>query len=130
MLQVTPVQHVAADGLRGISIEKRNCRYLDENEKGTLFNYYTYKSCSFECKLRNVIAELNCTDWKLPLSKDWESVPLCTAAYMDEFNYLMGTREMGDNCDCMPDCEEVTFETTTAILPLHAGMCLIYILTT
>ena len=79
-IRVTPVQHVTAEGLRAFSIEKRMCRYLDENEKATIFNYYTYKSCMFECKLRNVIGVLNCTDWKLPISPDWINVPLCTAA--------------------------------------------------
>ena len=123
-IRVTPIQHVATEGFKTLSLEKRKCRYLDEDEDIKMFNYYTYKSCMFECKLRNVIQTMGCTAWYLPQSEEWSGTPLCTASYLDWFLFRMGSREATANCDCLPDCEEVTFETKRTIQQIHT--CLLY----
>ena len=120
-VDVTPVQHLATDGFKELGVDKRGCKHMDENDAGLLFNYYTHKSCMFECRLKKTIDKLKCTAWELPHSKDWEGIALCTADYLDEFNYLMTTKAMSSDCECLPDCEEVTFDTKITIQSLHSG---------
>ena len=44
---------VPSEDLRGISIEKRNCRFEDEAENMKIFQSYSQSACEFEFKIKH-----------------------------------------------------------------------------
>ena len=44
---------VPSEDLRGISIEKRNCRFEDEAENMEIFQSYSQSACEFEFKIKH-----------------------------------------------------------------------------
>ena len=60
------LQIIAAKSLRELSIEKRKCRFKDENEKMEFLNDYTLDGCEYECALRNARQKCHCAPWNYP----------------------------------------------------------------
>ena len=86
-----------------------------------MFKNYTYKGCIFECRMKNAYNVVKCIPWDYPippsLMKSHE-VQLCNSSrkYSAEstlalFDNYMNSKESIQNCDCMPDCEQQSFET-------------------
>ena len=59
----------AAKSLRDLSIEKRKCRFRDENENMEFLAFYTMDGCEYECALRNARQKCHCTPWNFPRQK-------------------------------------------------------------
>ncbi len=122
MINTIPIQHITTDRLRDLSIENRNCRYLDEQLPNSMFNYYSQKSCLFECKLRESQKRANCTPWNYPyftnethrICDDYQAVENHGEKTESQiFLESMKSPEIRGIClrrNCLPDCETVQFK--------------------
>ncbi len=80
---------------------------------------YHIRMCQFECRLTYAINQTGCMPWDYPNpSSDqiMQERPICTSGNNTESNQLqrfekaMKSPKSLDNCNCMPNCEEVNFE--------------------
>ena len=76
-----------------------------------MFSFYKQKGCLFECKIRYVTDMLGCTPWDIPVPIELSAMTFCNGDKLLEFNQLLDNPISQKECDCLPDCEEVTFET-------------------
>ena len=92
-----------------------------------MFNFYDEKSCQFECRIKHSILESHCVPWEYPtplgLEADWNGFPICTSVSgnkgLAKFERAMNSAKSLKDCDCLPNCEEVAFETQ--VLKLLSG---------
>lgn len=123
-LQVYATQTVASQTFHTLDLNVRKCQYPYENPFGkkSLFQYYSQKSCVFECKLRRCEKAMKCSPWFLPSVND--TLPLCDSFWTFAFqNYMQADHEA--DCEiCLPDCEEISFLTIEMKEKLDAkGIC-------
>ena len=85
-----------------------------------MFKIYKQKGCLFECKVRFAANKTGCTPWDFPVPADLSDMRFCTTTDLFKFNKLLDNPVSQESCDCLPDCEEVTFETQV----LMAVLCL------
>ena len=82
-----------------------------------MFKTYTKRGCQFECRLRDAAAHANCVPWNYPLPKDLEGIQICltwlneTTNPLKKFHARMDDPKSLHKCDCLPDCEEITYKT-------------------
>ena len=89
-----------------------------------MFKAYNVKSCQFECRLKHAIRKAKCIPWDYPRPidkyEDFSRYEMCFggeneqvggASGLDEFDKVMNSNETLSECHCMPNCEQVTFET-------------------
>lgn len=74
---------------------------------GSIFRFYSQKSCKFECRLRQAEKECGCIPWDYPqLDENIELIcdGIKTACFQ---NAMKGYNET--SCQCDPDCEGLVF---------------------
>ena len=76
-----------------------------------MFTFYRQKGCLFECKVRYSANRTGCTPWDFPVPKELSTMKFCNGQDLLKFNQFMDYPISHQTCDCLPDCEEVTFET-------------------
>ena len=76
-----------------------------------MFTIYKQKGCLFECKVRYVANKTGCTPWDFPVPEELSALRFCNGDHLFRFNQLLDNPISQQGCDCLPDCEEVTFET-------------------
>ena len=140
LIKVKPLKHTTSANFRELSIEKRQCRFKDENEVNkyihtlyvcsstvtslflpfqnnqTLFKFYRQKGCQFECRLRYAANFTNCIPWDYPVPEDLDGIDICLSEregknMLKEFGGKMDDPVALEKCDCLPDCEEIKYET-------------------
>ena len=111
-IKVTPVQHVTSEDFRDFPVKVRQCRYLDENPLGdeSMFTYYTKNTCLYECLIRVNSEKTGCLPWYYPSRN--KSVDYCDGYLTNAYEKNIDPW-MYDQCDCLPDCEEVVFQHST-----------------
>ena len=87
---------------------------------------YSKQGCLFECRLKNVFKLTGCMPWDFPIPPSIEkehnnNVRMCNSSRqknedlsqsdLAKFDDYMNHEESVKNCGCLPDCEEVVFET-------------------
>ena len=99
---------------------KINFLLQDTNpDTNSVFRKYSNEGCLFECRLRNAPSHTGCIPWDYPVPQDMEGIDgmeICLAwengrDKLKEFNSIMDDPRVIDSCDCLPDCEEVNYET-------------------
>ena len=112
-----------------------------------MFKGYREQACRFECRLKFAARKAGCVPWEYPLptSRDfnWTSLPFCLSSTKTNaslevgngtsslavFESLMNVvesqqEEGGQGCDCMPNCEQIEYDTQVYMMDLDAdGMC-------
>ena len=106
-IKVTPSQTIASPGMRDMDIQKRKCKFADENENMRILKHYTQAGCYFECRLQESLAKCGCTPWNYPQIGPVDEI--CDLFGNICFQEHMNTAEQLDNCDCPNDCETVSF---------------------
>ena len=103
-----------------MSLDQRKCRLRNENPNPeSMFKYYTQKSCQFECALATALKNSGCIPFNMPhLYKEAGDEALCTRDHLAYFEQNMTDSSTLSHCDCLPDCEGVTFSYTTNTLQL------------
>ena len=83
-----------------------------------MFKAYTKKGCLFECRLRDAAAYANCIPWDYPVPKDLEGIEICLSmknrandSPLKKFHTRMDDPLSLQKCVCLPNCEEITYET-------------------
>ena len=85
-----------------------------------MFKQYKQLGCMFECRLKYAIINSGCIPWNYPVPGGMNEAEfdVCVAHIQKEndtsnlalFHILMESEESMVNCNCIPDCEQVTFE--------------------
>ena len=81
-----------------------------------MFTFYKQKGCLYECKVRYIANMTGCTPWDFPVPKELSTMKFCNGHDLWKFNQLLDDPISHQACDCLPDCEEVTFETQVLFL--------------
>ena len=83
-----------------------------------MFKFYRQEGCQFECRLRNSAKVANCIPWDYPIPPGIYGIDICTDENLGgpitsfkNFSRIMSDPEYLRNCSCLPNCEEVTYET-------------------
>lgn len=114
-----PVQHVASLSFKELSIEDRDCRFINETgNNNSMFKQYRHLGCMFECRLKLAIINSNCIPWDYPVPGGLNETKfeVCVTkpgpgqGNLTLFNELMESDESMSNCHCQPDCEEIKYE--------------------
>jgi hypothetical protein len=140
---VVPTQYTTTEAFKVLPLDTRKCRFTNENPNpDSLFRYYGQKSCVFECHVKYAHAKCGCTPWNYPhfgnesvqvicdgilsycfKQKMQEQVRNCSSCSMTkkkEHHVLsIITVTFQQHCDCLPNCEEVTFEATESSKKLN-----------
>ena len=85
-------------------------------DPNSLFRIYSEEGCLFECRLRNASSHTNCIPWDYPVPQDLDGIDICLGWQngtnnMKKFNAIMDDPEVINTCNCLPDCEHITYET-------------------
>ena len=96
---------------------------LNQNVK-SLFKSYNMKGCQFECRLKYAIKQSKCIPWDYPKPLDddgkWDEYEVCQSNSNEEelgpnglaaFEDAINSDASLKTCDCLPNCQEVTFDT-------------------
>ena len=104
------------DPFKPLPIDQRQCRLLNENPlPESMFKFYIQKSCQFECAFTEAKRISRCVPFSMP-HLDPGNETICTREHVTYFEANM-TKSLGD-CDCLPDCEGVTFNYRTNTVKL------------
>ncbi len=85
------------------------------SDSKSIFLNYTQKACLFECTVRQAIDKADCLPWDYPIPKlSWsKDLRVCLnnldSNEIQAFNAAMDEADT-KVCDCMPDCEGVTYD--------------------
>ncbi|XP_021933418.1 sodium channel protein Nach-like isoform X2 [Zootermopsis nevadensis] len=115
LLQVTEV--ISVPDARSINIDKRQCKFPEENTGFYLYNWYSYSACLVECRRREVMRLCNCTNPLMPAARTEKNCDLdgmvCLEKNKDYINTLINPWDKregaGISCTCMQGCEELGF---------------------
>ena len=120
VIRIKPVQHLATESFKMETIEDRSCRFTHELGANTsMFKQYKQLGCMFECRLNYAITSSGCIPWNYPVPGGLEesNFDICVAnsyglnsSNLALFQQLMDSEESMANCECSPDCEQVTYE--------------------
>lgn len=122
-LSVTPSQIIADEQLRDFNPERRGCRYVDETEGITLFNFYTRSLCRYECVLKQSIRNCGCTPWNYMQYNKNETSTICDQYGNYCFKRNLEDPELPEACHCPDDCEAVAFTVTESIDDIDDAYC-------
>lgn len=119
LLLIKPEQLSSDPSVRGLDLDKRKCRFMDEVKDGSLFEFYTQDLCIFQCMLRRSFEKCNCIPWGYPrwngTSKD-VCDRLGTYCFEETMKHLKNNHE---SCNCLPDCDSVQFTYSEKEWPLN-----------
>ena len=113
------MQHIVSEKFRSVPAADRKCRFSTEDvSNSSMFRKYRQVGCLFECRLRNAIQSASCIPWNYPIPHGINESDFETCSNMVEngtsnlvqFHTSMDETISTRGCDCMPDCEEVTFK--------------------
>ncbi len=82
-----------------------------------LFHVYDEAACIFECRMARAAQSAKCAPWDYPTPGNISELPICIADKMDQDNAIrnfeenMSSQETLSGCNCLPNCEEVSFIT-------------------
>ena len=123
--KVLASQIKATERFRAMSSEDRNCSFPHEVSKTSLMKNYSKGGCLFECAIRQIAQDCNCTPWNIP-KNDLLNPPFCeenidaTASLSCVKNVF--TSFSPKNCLCPTNCEETQFSIFDSKEPLeHPG---------
>ena len=101
-----------------------------------MLNVYSKQGCLFECRLENAFELTGCIPWDYPIPPSLEKehnyqIKMCNSSKPEDenlaqsdlakFDDYMSEEDSVRNCSCLPDCEEVVFETQVIICQYRAG---------
>jgi hypothetical protein len=101
----------ATEKFKKLDLSVRECRFSNENpDTDSIFQYYSQKSCLFECRLRHSHKKCGCTPWNYPHYGNDSITEICDGPQSYCFEEAMGDDL---TCQCLPDCEEVSFAVSS-----------------
>ncbi len=98
---------VTSDAIKGLSLEKRNCKFHSENEDLRIFSKYTQEACKFECQLTQAEAKCGCVPWNYPRMAN--DTPVCDYMGVNCFEQVMSDTTVSEKCFCPYDCDTTRY---------------------
>ncbi len=127
IVTVTPVARVTTASFKELPIEQRRCRYPEEipTDMKIMFKTYTQRSCQFLCMIRKLSKndKIDCVPWDMPTLgseiDNGDEKNICDGYVSMGYDWeaTMYNSDRDPECDCVPDCEGVTFETEVMSVP-------------
>ncbi len=107
-IRVSPTLTVTDSSGLAMKPETRNCYTKNDNDGLKVHNIYSQSACLFECKLKNAARLCKCSAWDYPRIEP--STDICLNKTMAQcFQDIMANDIYGSDCDCLNDCEHVTY---------------------
>ena len=124
-IRISLSQQKSKESVRSISIEKRECKFSDENEALSSFKWYSNVNCLLDCKLDIAESICGCRPWEYPTStlqnnsSFGEKVPICNFDGNSCFNRIL-QRKMEQKCKrmCIQDCDQTNYQVDISMTPL------------
>lgn len=107
---IAPQKIEGEDTLRGMDLERRNCRFEDEVYESRLFNRYSQSGCLLECQLKNALSRCDCLPWNYPhFEVNGQLSKLCD--YRGHFcvEEILEQPISWRECGCYPLCDTLSF---------------------
>ena len=87
-------------------------------KENSMLRHYRQQGCQFECRLRNSAKKAGCVPWDYPLPTNISEI-ICRNSEgeddkersLEAFDAFMKSQESLRGCQCLPNCEEVAYET-------------------
>ena len=121
----TPFEIRSEPSMMTLTVDERNCAFAEEISLN-LFKNYSQEACFFECALQEARTACGCVPWEMPFDPEVKELPrICDLiGYACSVN-IMETLDYDYECStCVPNCNQVSYETFTNQRPLRAkGMC-------
>jgi hypothetical protein len=77
-ISVVPTPYVTSDSFKKLPLGTRECRFANENaNSASIFKYYSYRSCLFECHVQHAADSCGCTPWNYPHLGNETSNEIC-----------------------------------------------------
>ena len=129
-IKIRPSTIVSEDSVRNIDVEKRKCRFSDENEELTSFKWYSRINCLLDCNSDYAENICGCRPWDYPQATEHkdtaeEKKRICDFFGNTCFNMILENNK-ADSCEkkCVPDCDEVSYAITINVYPINdATIC-------
>ncbi len=118
-IRVIPSITITDESGLALDAKARNCLSKDDNEDLLTFNAYSQSACILECKLQKAISQCHCSAWDYPRID--ESVHLCVnnTENNDCFLKVMNNDAVANECDCLNDCEHITYDVDLHVTTLR-----------
>ncbi len=118
-IEVSPVEVVSTPQLKGVSINKRDCRFQDEgNGFMEILEDYSQSGCLFECVLKKAREFCRCTMWNMPVPAMESNWTICDTFGNSCFDEIMDQPHIDDDCNCPKDCNLVKFAVASKEMAL------------
>ena len=124
-IKVRPSTIVSEPYVRYIGVEKRKCRFSDENEELTSFKFYSRINCLLDCNSDYAEKTCGCRPWDYPQATKHndtaeEKKRICDFFGNTCFNMILENKK-ADFCakKCVPDCDEVSYAITINVYPMN-----------
>ena len=105
-LFVSPLQFMASEDIRKLSLEQRNCRFNDElPENMTIFREYSQAACEMERRLKAARSRCGCTPWDSPFEGD--DVRICDL--FGDYCFTDVMTSVNNSDECLPDCNRLSY---------------------
>lgn len=98
--------------VKDVSIEQRNCRFMDESDLD-VYSYYSYSACCVQCRKDAQLKICNCTHHLIPNSPkdkhcDIKGLDCLNKNYNDlAVLKTKWAKRTGLVCSCIPSCTEI-----------------------
>ena len=124
-IRINLSQQKSKESIRGIMIEKRGCKFPDENRGLSSIEWYSNVNCLLDCKMEIAEKVCNCRPLDYPTSVQHnnltlgEKAPICDFNGNSCFNHIL-QKEVELKCKrkCVPDCDKTNFQIDISVTPL------------
>ena len=116
--RVIPSQITTSPRFDDLSLNERGCRLKSETGEMNLFNSYSKSGCEFECAVKSSSIACNCLPWSIPRNDNHSKT--CDMIGNLCFKNMFNSPQAYENCDCMNDCQAVTFSIAESAIPLKS----------
>ena len=117
--KVQAMEIVPLDGLRSVQVDKRKCRFEDENDDLEIFENYSQTACEFECMIKKAETACRCYPWYVPAIPKSTRHTICDVYGNFCFKEMM--KKVYRDClnikNCPPNCHQIEFTYTQEQIP-------------
>ena len=132
-VRISFAQLQSEQSVRDVDIEKRDCRFKEENDDMSSIDRYSKINCLFDCTMEFAEKRCGCRPWDYPTSneKSKQNTSKNQLRICDFFgsscynNVLQGTSTSECQGKCISDCNEIKYSMSINFLPLDSdnGIC-------
>ena len=113
-IRIHIVQLISDPSVRSLKLQKRGCRFPDENKDLSVFKWYSKVNCLLDCSMNFAEAICGCRPWDYPtvpkVSKVGRTSNMCEFYGSSCFNSILN-KNITEECKekCVSSCDEVKY---------------------